>query len=464
MTAYPSNTAPLQEEIGKQAVVIGASVAGLLTASVLSEHFDRVLVFDRDQLPLEGQPRATVPQEYHVHLLLQRGKLIFEQLLPGFAAELEDAGALVADLCLDVKCHQAGLWKRRWESGITAHYCSRTLLEHVLRKRVSRIANVEIAGSSDVEDLIFYSSETRVRGVNVRQQGRSPFPVRAALIVDAGGRGSKAEQWLTQAGYEEAQREQIITRLGYVSAVFEPPADFEPDWRVLLCLPRIPDEKRMAVISPIERGRWMVTAGAWFDQQPEPELAALHEYLANLPVRDLYEAVRSARLVSPLRRYRMLGGLRRHFDRMTTWPDGFLVVGDAVCSINPIYSQGMSASALQAEALRSSMQTMQQSSLNCRRLQEVICRSVEAPWQQAAAVERRFDGVGDRPKFAERLRIAYIDRLVAASAVNRKTAVAMLRVNNLVQGPETLFRPVVALRALFSLVGARLSSVLGEVV
>lgn len=462
MTSSPSNGATLQEETRHQAVVIGASIAGLLTARVLSEHFDRVLVFDRDQLPSVAEPRATVPQEHHVHLLLQRGKLIMEQLLPGLMAELEDEGASVADLCLDVKCHQVGRWKRRWESGITAHYCSRTLLEHVLRQRVSRIANVEIVGSSDVEALLFEPANDRVRGVIVRPQGSSPFSARAALVVDAGGRGSKAEQWLMHAGYAAAEREQIITRLGYVSGVFEPPADFEADWRVLLCLPRMPLEKRMAVISPIEQGRWMVTAGAWFDQQPEPELAALHDYLANLPVPDLYEAVRSARSVSPLKRYRMPGGLRRHFDRMPTWPDGFLVVGDAVCSINPIYSQGMSASALQVEAMQSSMHHLQQNVHNCRTVQEVICRSVEGPWQQAAAVEHRLEGIGDRSKLPERLRIAYIDRLVAASAINRKTAITMLRVNNLMEGPETLFRTGMALRALLAPVGARLSSFFGD--
>ncbi|WP_158665141.1 NAD(P)/FAD-dependent oxidoreductase [Ensifer adhaerens] len=453
---------PAACDTANQAVVIGASVAGLLTASVLSAHFDRVLVLDRDLLPSTPEPRSMVQQEHHVHLLLQRGKLIIEGLLPGLMEDLEREGALVADLCLDVKCHHAGRWKRRWHSGITAHYCSRTLLEHVLRRRVSRIENVRIAAATDVEGLIFDETNRRVVGVNARERNNTLREIKAALVVDAGGRGSKAEQWLAGVGYGAVEREQIVTHLGYVSGIFEPPEGFRADWQVLLCLPKLPAQKQMAVVSPIEHGRWMVTAGAWFGQQPTPDLTDFHDYLAKLPIPDLYEAVRSARLIGALKRYRMPGGLRRRFDAMAEWPEGFLAIGDAVCSINPIYSQGMSASALQVDAIRPHLHRVNGRRGACRELQAAICQSVEHPWQQAAAVERRFEGVGDRPSLSDRLRFAYFDRLLVASAVNRKAAIALLRVNNLMAGPETLLGAGMVFRALLAPIGARFSPHLGE--
>jgi 2-polyprenyl-6-methoxyphenol hydroxylase-like FAD-dependent oxidoreductase len=430
------------------AVVVGASISGLLTARVLSNHFEQVVVLERDWLPDEPTPRVGVPQEHHVHLLLQRGKRIIERFFPGITAELESEGALAADLCLDVKCFQAGRWKQRWPSGITAHYCTRTLLEHILRRRVRALQNVQIFERTDVAALNMSADGLFVSGVRVIPIGKDAYDIPTALVVDASGRGSKATQWLGHAGLPQPYCEEIITRLGYVSGIYEPLRKTLRDWKVLLCLPKLPSEKRMAVVSPIEGGRWMVTAGAWFGEQPLPEESAFLDYLRQLPVPNLYDEVRQATLIGPLKRFRMPGGLRRHFDRMPLWPNGFLVVGDAVCSINPIYSQGMSASALQVEAMHSGLAPLLAGQSTCKALQRIICASVDLPWQQAASVEHRFELEGNQRGLHDRILSAYFDRLIAASAGNRNVAIAMLRVNNLIADPRTLFAPSMALSAM----------------
>ncbi|SNR86587.1 FAD-dependent oxidoreductase [Puniceibacterium sediminis] len=439
-----------------RAVVIGGSIAGLLTARVLSERYAQVLVLDRDHLPDRAVPRQCVPQEHHVHLLLQRGQDIMERLFPGLLHDLEKQGALVVDLTQDVKCHQAGAWKRRWPSGITARYCTRTLLEHQLRKRVQDLPNVVLADRTEAQPLFKDGCVTGVRlhsvGCPVTGEAEKTEDriESAVLVVDATGRGSDISSQLEQAGLGQVPVEQIVTRLGYVSATFARPdrgasaasKDGSDDWKVLLYLPRLPAQKRMAVISPIEGERWMVTAGAWFGQEPDPTHEGLLAYLSSLSVPDLHNALLQATPLSAPRRYRMPGGQRRHFDQLRDWPKGFLAIGDCVCSINPLYSQGMSATALQVEA----MAAIIAKGCDTARIQRRICEAVSLPWQQAAAVEEQFEGIGLPPGLRINLHRAYFEQLANRARHDRVLAMAVLRVNNLIADPATLMAPAIAAR------------------
>ena len=98
----------------RSAVVLGASVAGLCAAGVLSERFDDVVVVDRDELPEAPAWRHQVPQGRHPHLLLPAGARLFDEWFAGFVDELLAAGAVEIDLCRDFYWYQAGgVWRRR---------------------------------------------------------------------------------------------------------------------------------------------------------------------------------------------------------------------------------------------------------------------------------------------------------------------------------------------------------------
>ena len=73
---------------GRHAVVVGGSMAGMLAARVLTDHFERVTVLERDLLPDAPAPRKGLPQARHLHILLMRGQLAFEHLFPGLIEEL----------------------------------------------------------------------------------------------------------------------------------------------------------------------------------------------------------------------------------------------------------------------------------------------------------------------------------------------------------------------------------------
>src|SRR5450432_3278633 len=83
---------------GKSAIVIGGSMAGLLAARVLTDHFDEVTIIDRDQFPEAPDHRRGVPQSRHTHGLLASGRQVLERLFPGLSQEMLEAGAQPGDM------------------------------------------------------------------------------------------------------------------------------------------------------------------------------------------------------------------------------------------------------------------------------------------------------------------------------------------------------------------------------
>src|SRR5579863_43377 len=101
----------------RHAVVIGASMAGLLAARVLSDHFEQVTLIERDQLPREVVARKGVPQGQHLHALLAKGGDILTQLFPGLFESLTQDGA-IRFTPADMKIYQSGAWNGQFPSSI----------------------------------------------------------------------------------------------------------------------------------------------------------------------------------------------------------------------------------------------------------------------------------------------------------------------------------------------------------
>jgi len=80
--------------IGKQAVVVGAGMAGLMAARSLADFFERVVVLENDALPKEATHRPGTPQSRHIHALLAGGLQALSRLFPGFVESLSQAGAV----------------------------------------------------------------------------------------------------------------------------------------------------------------------------------------------------------------------------------------------------------------------------------------------------------------------------------------------------------------------------------
>lgn len=438
--------------VGKDhAIVIGASMGGLLAARVLSDHFRHVTLIERDNLPEHAENRKGVPQGQHLHALLVRGEQIFSRLFPGLAADLIQAGAVQVDLPGDFLWFQEGVYKVRFHSGLTMTCMSRPLLECYVRRRILAIKNLTCLQQHDVQSLVTNADRTRVMGVKVRRraEGSDEESLEADIVVDATGRGSKSPKWLETLGYPKPKESVVKVDVGYTTRMYRQEAGLLPNAKAIFTLPAPPQGKRGGGLFPIEGGRWMVTLAGWLgDHAPADEQGFL-EYAKSLPNQDIYNIISRAKPLNDFVTHKLPSNLRRHYERMTSFPDGYLVMGDAICSFNPVYGQGMSVSAMEAEALdnclkraggRNSLRGLAQSFF------KGAARAIENPWTLAAGEDFRFPGVeGPKPMGTDLIN-RYVSQVHKTTMYDRETTRAFFQVMTLTHSPKILFSPAIVLR------------------
>jgi 2-polyprenyl-6-methoxyphenol hydroxylase-like FAD-dependent oxidoreductase len=427
-------------------------MAGLLAARVLADHFTDVLILDRDHFPEGPASRKGVPQARHAHLLLVKGRMILESLFPGLSADLLAAGAVPPlDLAADMAWLSPVGWGPRFDSGLTTFFCSRDLLESVVRARVRALPNVRVISDCEVRELIAVSPGAAVSGVRVRPRDMtsgSPTEYNAELVVDASGRSSRAPEWLEKLGYGRPEESHVNAFLGYASRLYMPPAGFKRDWQVLFYQTRPPNGTRGAALFPMEGGRWLVTlAGTARDYPPTDETAFL-EFARSLPDPELYEAIRYAEPLGPISGYQRTENQWRHYERLPAWPEGFLVIGDAVCGFNPVYGQGMSVAALGAELLAECLRTEKLSGLE-RKFQRRLARILEVPWSLATSEDFRYPSTaGGQRSLALRFAHWYLPRLQLLTVERRDAYMKFVWVLHLLAPPSTLLSPRFLIRVL----------------
>jgi 2-polyprenyl-6-methoxyphenol hydroxylase-like FAD-dependent oxidoreductase len=434
------------------AIVIGGSMSGLLAARILADHFGQVTVVERDQLPDTMAVRKGVPQARHAHGLLVRGLSIINELFPGFTQDIAEHGAVGIDPVGGARWYQHGIWKCRFDSDLLGYCLSRPLLEWRTRTHLLRLPNVRIIPGHDVTCPIFDEQNDRVVGVNLKSLTgeESSKRLHGDLIVDAGGRGSRTPQWLEEAGYHRVAESAIRTDLGYATGTFKRPAKL-PDWGYLIQT-SAPPTRRSAVILPIEGDRWMVTLYGYFGDHPPTDPDGYLAFARSLPVPDAYDAIRSAELVSPIASYRIPSSLRRHYERMNRFPEGFVVLGDAACSFNPIFGQGMTVAALSAITLHACLSEQQLGNLVGLpvRFHKRLARIINDSWMPAATEDFRYaKTVGPKIPGLKAMQW-YTRKLNSMSAHDRNVMYNFVSVVHMMKPASSLFAPKILIRALMT--------------
>jgi 2-polyprenyl-6-methoxyphenol hydroxylase-like FAD-dependent oxidoreductase len=414
-----------------------------------------VTIIDRDIFPLTPEHRKGVPQSYHAHALLATAFPIIEQLFPGMVNDMANNGATVVSNKVPVAIvSPKGLLPLPEKLDKIISF-SRPLLEWHVRDQVSRRPQVRFVTNTEVTALLATPDCTRVIGVEMRergaQEGRTSI-LHADLVVDASGRHSRTPQWLAQLGYAAPPTETINSDMRYASRFYAKPEQFPAVWQSLIVNSR-PPHGHAGLILSVDHGRWHVTLGGMAGHAPPTDEEGFLECARSLPDPSIYEALRVAQPLTPIRGYGTPQNHLRHFERMARWPSGFIVTGDAVCAFNPIYGQGITVSAMEAMDLKRCLQEQQDSPRADfeRRFQQQVAKTVADPWLLATNQDQRWPTVtlsGARPHPALRLLHGYMDLVLYSAVVDPVIARAYSQVVTLISPPRSLVRPRMVARVL----------------
>jgi 2-polyprenyl-6-methoxyphenol hydroxylase-like FAD-dependent oxidoreductase len=432
------------------AVVIGASMAGLLTANVLRDHFAEVTVLERDRLPDEATLRRGTPQARHLHSYWLGGLQAVERMLPGYTADLAAAGAVPIQQPTDVRWLAPPGWIRRFPPTTQLLSASRPLLEWAVRRRVATAPGIRLLDGHEVEDLRL-DRNGDVDGITAASRGGGDrFSLSADLVVDASGRSSKLPRWLEALGRRRPAESVVDGHMGYATRYFAIPPGYR-DWKGIYIQPAPPAHCRGGIMFPVEGNRWLLTLIGGGRDYPPTDDAGFRAFARSLRSDALYEAFSGAGPISPIWGYRRTANHRRHYERLRGMPGRLLALGDSLCSFNPVYGQGMTVAARQAEALSELLGSRPTGDLAglTRRLQGAMASVAEGAWMVSTGEDLRYPSAeGARVTAKTRITHRYMDRVLAAVAVDPVVNTAFLRVLNMIDPPQALFRPRTMTRVL----------------
>lgn len=420
-------------------------MAGLVFARMLTQHFERVTVIERDALPVPGTGRKGVPQGQHAHGLLASGFRVLEALFPGLSSELVALGAIEGDV------GESGAWivcggqLARGATGLRSVLISRPLLEGQVRARLRELSQVTLLERCDVVG-IHAPDPRRVSGVRItRRDAQTSEVLLADLVVDTTGRGSRAPAWLSELGFEAPLEERVKIDIEYTTVTYRrEPHHLNGAHAAIVAA--APPNRRSGVAVAREGNCWTVTFAGSLGERIVQTHQGVVDFARGLPDPILYDLVSSAEPLSEPVAARFPHSQRRRYERLGRFPQGFLVAGDAMCSFNPIYGQGMSVAALEAMALDACLR--EGAHELAARFFRRAAHIVDAPWQVAVGNDLRFPEVqGTRP-FGSGLVNAYLARLQRAAHRDRVTARAFLQVMQLTAPPASLFAPALLWKAL----------------
>ncbi len=443
------------DDPGRHAVVLGASLAGLLAARVLSETFDRVTILERDSDPVAAFRRGA-PQGRHLHGLLERGRQILEELYPGLSAELAAAGAPTTEVLVGSRWYFAGRRAHPQSTGLTSLLAARPLLETVLRARTAARPGVRLLLGATATGLLSdggppsgragatgTSTRGRIVGARFTRTDGAAEQMPADLVVDAGGRGSRAPAWLAALGFEPPREDRVNVDLGYASRLYRRRPDQLGGDRTVI-ISAAPGLRGGGAIA-VDGDRWHVTLTGMLGDHPPTDPAGFEAFSATLPAPDIYELIRSAEPLTDPVPHRFTGSTRRRYEDRSAPPDGFLAFGDALCSLNPLYAQGMSVTAQQALVLRTCAAAGAGGSTGSAGLARAFHRRaadlIDGPWTMATGSDLRYRSVVGRRTPRTRLVNAYVSRAQVAAHRDPAVALALVRVINLLDPPTALLRP-----------------------
>jgi len=434
--------------VGEHAIVLGASLSGLFAARVLADFYETVTVIERDHLPDKPIERKGVPQARHGHFLLSLGCEIADELFPGLLDEWEQDGAPVwrdgefSKALMSFGGHTV-VRTGRANAPIRAYYPSRPLLEWRVRRHVTALPNVRILDGLDLTEFTTSPGTNRITGVRCAARDTDVGNELAAdLVVDAMGRGSRTPALLANLGHDGPPVDELTVQLNYTSQWLRlAPGTLTEHHAVIL-----PEPGRLTTFALIgnEDDRWLLTVGTMVDMTPARDRAEMLEIAEKAAPAKFFNAVREAEPIGEVHHHRVPSNRWRRYDKLPQMPAGLLVTGDALCSFNPIYGQGMTMAAVDAMVLRDCLRGGTQSL--SRRYFTQCTKKIRLAWQSSVGSDLALPEVdGPRP-VSMRLTNAFTKRILIACSTDPVVAGMFVRVMGMLEPPTKLMHPTMLAR------------------
>jgi 2-polyprenyl-6-methoxyphenol hydroxylase-like FAD-dependent oxidoreductase len=439
-------------KIGNRALVLGASMAGLLAARSLTEFYDTVTVVERDPLPdippEAAAARRGVPQGRHLHGLLPRGALAIEQLFPGILDQMVVDGANHLDgrdlskLYYDLGGHL--MVRTGGAPSFAAYLATRPFLEEHVRARLRRIANVTLLEDHDIVDVTTTPDRHRVNGIRVvDRRTREDLTLSADLVVDATGRGARTPAWLNALGYDRPAEMHVPVHLTYASQHLRMAPGALHEFGFIVGA--VPGRPRGVGMLRAENDTSMFTVYGIAGHAPHADLMSMCEFVEDFAPPHLLAAVLEAEPIGEPARHGQPSSQWRRYDKMQRFPEGMLVIGDAICSFNPIYGQGMTVAALEALALRTCLSNGTDDL--ARRFFRAAAVPIRQAWELSANPDLCLPEIEGTPPVLTRLLNGYIDRILTATEYDPVAVDRFVRVTALIDPATRLLRPGMLWRA-----------------
>lgn len=437
-----------------EALVLGAGMAGLLAARVLADHFGQVSLIEQDDVTATTEHHKGTPQAHHPHVLFARGAEILERLFPGLRSELTARGAPVIDVGADGAQLLPTGWAPKGALGVSVQMVTRSALEAHIRRRVLALPEVSVTRCRRVENLIWDESHNRVIGMqtapargSAHQKAKVSVQLSASLVVCATGRTSALPDWLRQAGYPAPRSRSVAGSIAYSSCLIQPAPSGSGRLRADAQLTFAPRVRRGGMAVTVEDGRQLVSLLGADGELPPKDPAKFLAYAQSLGHPGIAEAFAHAESRGPIHRMLNLNNQWTLYHRMPRWPEQLVVLGDAFCVFNPIYGQGMTVAAIEAEVLDVILSRQPADNLTglSRDFQRQAARVIRVPWAMATNADLRW--VPGQQTLTARAIAWYTDRLLHAIPRHLEVYRRFYQVAQLASSPLTLLHPTV-LRAM----------------
>ena len=425
------------------AVILGASIAGLLAARALAPHFERVLLLERDSLPDKPDYRSGTAQAQHAHILLRRGLTGLEQALPGFTKKLVDAGGVMTNATRDWhSLFPMGAFPK-FESDMEFLCASRPLIEHTLRAiLLDQYTNVVIQADCSVTGIQLSTDAAPQITFLPDGEKHNHKSITADLVIDATGRNSHTGDWLQQQGFAKVRETLVKPYLGYATRLFKN-VTMPRGVRATIVMAKDPDMTRGGVLFPIENDQYICTLYGFSKDYPPTDEVGFLNFAKSLRSDIIYQGIVNADPQTPAKAFVKNESVYRHYAENGTWPQGFLVTGDAVCSFNPIYGQGMTAAVIASESLAKAMQQSNAASAAwAKQAQRKIVNAYRAAWTLSTNEDLRWPATeGCKAGFALRAMHRFSDLIGIAATHDQRVAHTYIKVLHMTATPTALLTP-----------------------